>query len=76
MYKITLFLSLIAFCIIPVFISDAFGHGLGGDQAEPLSFGDMEVTVRTELSPSDITVGDIDDINMSVRFFDIITDET
>ena len=57
-------------------MSDAFGHGLGGDQAEPLSFGDMEVTVRTELSPSDITVGDIDDINMSVRFFDTLTDET
>ena len=76
MYKITLFLSLIAICSIPVFISDAFGHGLGGDQAEPLSFGDMEVTVRTELNPSDITVGDIDDINMSVRFFDTLTDET
>ena len=76
MYKVALFLSLIAICSIPVFTSDAFGHGLGGDQAEPLSFGDMEVTVRTELSPSDITVGDIDDINMSVRFFDTLTDET
>ncbi len=61
---------------VPFLVTDAFGHGLGGDQAEPLSFGDMEVTVRTELSPSDITVGDIDDINMSVRFFDTITDET
>ncbi len=54
----------------------AFGHGLGGDQAEPLTFGDMEVTVRTDLTPSDITVGDIDDVNMKVRFFDTLTDTT
>ncbi|MDH3192281.1 MAG: peptidase [Nitrosopumilus sp.] len=57
-------------------MTDAFGHGLGGDQAEPLTFGDMKVTVRTELTPSDITVGSIDDINMKIRFFDTITDET
>ena len=41
---------------------------LGGDQAEPLTFGDMEVTVRTDLTPSDITVGDVDDVNMKIRF--------
>ena len=55
-------------------LPDAFGHGLGGDQAEPISFGDMEVTVRTQLSPSDITVGEIDSANMQVRFFDTLTD--
>ncbi len=54
----------------------AYGHGLGGDQAPALTFGDMEVTVRTEVTPSDITVGDIDNINMSVRFFDTLTDTT
>ena len=36
---------------IPIIIPNAFAHGLGGDQAEPLSFGDMEVTVRTQLDP-------------------------
>jgi len=61
---------------VPFLVTDAFGHGLGGDQAEPLTFGDMKVTVRTELTPSDITVGSIDDINMKIRFFDTITDET
>ena len=60
---------------IPVLLPNAFGHGLGGDQAEPLSFGDMEVTVRTQLSPSDITVGDVDSANMQIRFFDTLTDE-
>jgi hypothetical protein len=60
---------------IPILLPNAFAHGLGGDQAEPLSFGDMEVTVRTELSPSDITVGDIDSANMQIRFFDTLTDE-
>ena len=48
---------------------------LGGDQAEPLTFGDMEVTVRTQLDPSDITVGDVDSANMQIRFFDTLTDK-
>ena len=52
-----------------------FGHGLGGDQAPALSFGDMEVTVRTQIDPSDITVGEVDSANMQVRFFDTLTDE-
>ena len=60
---------------IPVILPNAFAHGLGGDQAEPISFGDMEVTVRTQLSPSDITVGDIDSANMQIRFFDTLTDK-
>ena len=61
---------------IPVILPDVFGHGLGGDQAPPLSFGDMEVTVSTELDPSDITVGEVDSANMKVRFFDTKTDQT
>jgi hypothetical protein len=36
----------------------------------------MAVTVRTELTPSDITVGDVDDVNMKIRFFDTLTDTT
>jgi len=73
--KFALFISIIGIFSIAIILPDAFGHGLGGDQAEPISFGDMEVTVRTQLSPSDITVGDIDSANMQVRFFDTLTDE-
>ena len=73
--KVALFISIIGIFSIATVLPDAFGHGLGGDQAEPISFGDMEVTVRTQLSPSDITVGDIDSANMQVRFFDTLTDE-
>ena len=54
----------------------AFGHGLGGDQAPPISFGGMEVTVQTDLSPSDITVGDLDTADMQIRFFDTLTNQT
>ena len=68
-------MTIVAISTIPIIFPNAFGHGLGGDQAEPISFGDMEVTVRTQLSPSDITVGEIDSANMQVRFFDLITDE-
>ena len=67
-------ISIIGIFSIVTVLPDAFGHGLGGDQAEPISFGDMEVTVRTQLSPSDITVGEIDSANMQVRFFDTLTD--
>jgi hypothetical protein len=73
--KIILFISIIGIFSIATVLPDAFGHGLGGDQAEPLSFGDMEVTVRTQLSPSDITVGDLESANMQIRFFDTLTDE-
>ena len=74
--KFALFITIIGIFTIPAVLPDASAHGLGGDQAEPLSFGDMEVTVRTDLTPSDITIGDIDDINMKVRFFDTLTDTT
>ena len=56
-------------------MANAFGHGLGADQAEPINFEGMNVTVRTELSPVDITVGKITDANLEVRFFDLITDK-
>ena len=74
-HKFTLFITAIAIFTISAALPNAFGHGLGGDQAPPLSFGDMEVTVRTQLSPSDITVGEIDSANMQIRFFDTLTDE-
>ena len=74
--KFALIIALIGIFTIPVLVPNVFGHGLGGDQAEPLTFGDMEVTVRTDLTPSDITVGDIDDVNMKIRFFDTLTDTT
>ena len=73
--KFALFITIIGIFTIPAVLPDAFGHGLGGDQAEPLSFGDMEVTVRTQLDPSDITVGEVNSANMQVRFFDTLTDK-
>ena len=75
-YKFALIIAIIGVFSISAIAPNAFGHGLGGDQAEPLTFGDMEVTVRTDLTPSDITVGDIDDVNMKIRFFDTLTDTT
>ena len=67
-------LSVLAITAVPFLIDNAFGHGLGGDVAPPLSFGDMEVTVFTQLDPSDITVGQVDSANLSVRFYDTLTD--
>ncbi len=72
--KFVLLIIAIGIFTIPILLPNAFAHGLGGDQAEPLTFGDMEVTVRTQLSPSDITVGDLDSANMQIRFFDTLTD--
>ena len=73
--KLVLLVAVASIFTISTITPNAFGHGLGGDQAEPLSFGDMEVTVRTQLDPSDITVGEVDSANMQVRFFDTLTDE-
>jgi len=74
--KFAVIIAIIGIFTIPAFAPNAFGHGLGGDQAPPLTFGDMEVTVRTDLTPSDITVGEVDDVNMKIRFFDTLTDTT
>ena len=73
-HKTALLVAIIGIFSVSVILPNAFAHGLGGDQAEPITFGDMEVTVRTDLNPSDITIGDIDDINMKIRFFDTLTD--
>jgi len=73
--KLVLFITAIAIFTIPAIVPNAFGHGLGGDQAPPISFDDMEVTVRTQLSPSDITVDEITSANMQIRFFDTLTDK-
>ena len=69
-------LYLMAALVAAVGIPAAFGHGLGGDQAPPISFGDMEVTVRTDLTPADLMIGDIDTASMSIRFFDTLTNQT
>ena len=73
--KLSLFFTIIGIFSISLILPDAFGHGLGGDQAEPISFEGMEVTVRTQLTPSDFTVGEIDSANMQIRFFDTLTDK-
>ena len=70
------FSILLGLVSIPFFVSDVYGHGLGGDVAPPIDFGGAPVTVSTQLDPSDITVGEIDSANMQVRFFNSETDET
>ena len=72
--QIGLLIIVVGIFTIPTIIPDVFAHGLGWDQAEPITFGDMEVTVRTQLDPSDITVGYLDPTNMQIRFFDTLTD--
>lgn len=59
----------------PLYVGEVFGHGLGGDQAPPIDFSGMQVTVFTKLDPSDITSGEFTTANVGIRFFDILTDE-
>ena len=72
--KIIILILLVSLSCIPLFSNDVFGHGLGADQAPPIDFGGMLVTVSTIMSPSDITVGEVDRANLQVRFFDQGTD--
>ena len=73
-YTLPIIIALVGIFSIPL-VTDVFGHGLGGDVAPPISFEGMQVTVSTELTPSDITVGEITSANMAVRFYDQNTDE-
>ena len=74
-YTLPIIIALIGIFSIPLVATDVFGHGLGGDVAPPIDFGGMQVTVSTQLDPSDITVGEVTSANMAVRFFDQLTDE-
>ena len=73
-HKIIILSVLVSLTCIPLFSDDVFGHGLGADVAPPISFAGMQVTVSTMMSPSDITVGEVDRANLQVRFFDQNTD--
>ncbi|HXV66686.1 MAG TPA: peptidase [Nitrosopumilaceae archaeon] len=70
-----LILIIIGIFSFPVLFNEVFGHGLGGDMAPPISFAGMQVTVSTQLTPSDITVGEVSSANMAVRFFDQLTNK-
>ena len=69
-YKVIILSVLAALTFIPLFSDDVFGHGVGADQAPPIDFGGMLVTVSTIMRPSDITVGEVDRANLQVRLFD------
>jgi hypothetical protein len=73
-YKIIILTVLVTLTCIPLFNDDVFGHGLGADQAPPISFAGMQVTVSTMMNPSDFTVGKVDRANLQIRFFDQSTD--
>ena len=75
MYYKSLLLLAAVFVTLPFLSEDAFGHGLGGDAAPPISFGGMEVTVFTQLDPADMTAGDVDSANIAIRFYDMLTDQ-
>jgi len=72
--KIIILSILVSLTCIPLFSDDVFGHGLGADQAPPIDFAGMLVTVSTIMDPSDITVGEVDRANLQIRFFDQGTD--
>jgi len=69
-HKVIILSVLVALTFVPLFNDDVFGHGLGADQAPPIDFGGMLVTVSTIMDPSDITVGEVDRANLQIRFFD------
>ena len=54
---------------------EAYGHGGGFDVAPPIDFDGKNVTVSTEMNPVDMTVGEVDQANMKIRFFDADDDE-
>jgi len=73
-YKFIIIAALVTLTTIPLLGDDVFGHGLGGDVAPPISFAGMQVTISTIMTPSDITVGEVDSASLQIRFFDQNTD--
>ena len=69
-YKFIIIAVLVTLTTIPLLGDDVFGHGLGGDVAPPISFAGMQVTISTMMTPSDITVGEVDSASLQIRFFD------
>ena len=55
----------------------ALGHnGWVGNHTPYISYEGMEVAVHVGVTPSDLTVGNIDEVNLKIRFFDLLTDNT
>ncbi len=75
--RLVVLVTIVAVFTIPITVDQlVLGHGIGGDQAPPISFAGMNVTVRTDITPADITIADTDDVNLKIRFFDEDTDTT
>ena len=50
------------------------GMDWAGTLHHPISFAGMQVTISTMMTPSDITVGEVDSASLQIRFFDQNTD--
>src|SRR3990170_1534652 len=72
---ICVIISLVLLISVPVYVNDVFGHGLGMDMALPVNFGDSKVTIITQISPQDLSVGNVDSANLAIRFFDQLTNQ-
>jgi len=72
---ICVIISLVLLISVPVYVNDVFGHGLGMDMAPPVNFGDSKVTIITQISPQDLSVGNVDSANLAIRFFDQLTNQ-
>ena len=74
MIAVTLVVSAVADTALPV----AFGHDgiIGGEEAPPVNFENMEVTVYTYITPYPLEVGGDDTVNLKIRFLDRLTDDT
>ena len=71
---VTLVVSAVAATALPA----AFGHDgiIGGENAPPVNFENMEVTVYTYITPYPLEVGGDDTVNLKIRFLDRLTDDT
>ena len=74
MIAVTLVVSAVADTALPV----AFGHDgiIEGENAPPVNFENMEVTVYTYITPYPLEVGGDDAVNLKIRFLDRLTDDT
>jgi hypothetical protein len=60
-------------CLSVLLTPLSYAQHHGGEQAPPVSFGDGQVTVTASLIPADYVPNNDEDVNLKIRFFDLLT---
>ncbi len=74
-YMSILFVVIAGTLAISAALPAALGHnGWVGNHTPYISYEDMEIGIHVDVTPYDLTVGGVDEVNLKIRLFDLLTD--